>query len=144
MPYIPLLFFQARFWTVWGDLCSIWLDSGHVPLSRPMLVSLGPCHMRNWLHWVLTYTLLLRSTFHFNNTMYPQPVYEPLSHICMDMHKLFTHSQSITMCSVLSLLTQRVPKEMCQVFCAQTLQRCPGLNAVTEIPFQHPAVRDLL
>ncbi len=72
MPYIPLSFFQARFWTVWGDLCSIWLDSGHAPLSRPMLVSLGSCHMRNWLHWVLTYAMPLGATFHFNNTSYPQ------------------------------------------------------------------------
>lgn len=72
MPYIPLRFFQARFWTVWGHLCSIWLDLGHAPLSRPMLVSLGFCHTRNWLHWVLTYAVPLGAMSYFNNTLYPQ------------------------------------------------------------------------
>lgn len=31
----PTLIFPGQVWTVWGDLCSIWLDSGHAPLSRP-------------------------------------------------------------------------------------------------------------
>lgn len=81
MPYIPLSFFQARFWTVWGNLCSIWLDPGHAPLSRPMLVSLGSCHMKNWLHWVLTYAMPVGATFHFNNTLCPQ--LQRMNHSCI-------------------------------------------------------------
>lgn len=115
MPYIPLLFFQARFRTVWGDLCSIWLDSGHAPLNRPMLVSLGSGHMRNWLHWVLTFAMPLGATFHFNNTLYPQLQCMNHCHIYACMHKL-SHIGSPMLCALCLPFNLKGTRRICAKF----------------------------
>lgn len=45
---------------------------GPCPAQQAMLVSLGSCRMRNWLHGVLTHAMPLGATVHFNNTLHPQ------------------------------------------------------------------------
>lgn len=143
MPCIPLSFFQARSWTVWGNLCSIWLDCGHAPTQQAMLVSLGSCHMRKRLHRVLTYALPPGATFHFNNTLDPELQYRGMKH-CHTCACTYVSFRTLTaQCYVLRAYPFNLKATRWK--CATFLDRRTLVpNAVTEIPFQRPAVRDLL
>lgn len=120
--------------------------------TRAMSYSAGPCWClwdlatwENWLHWVLTYDMLLGSTFHFNNTSYPQLQWMNHCHKYMHAHTQAFHTFTVQ-CYVLCAYPFNLKRTKGNVpsSCTQTLQLYPRLHVETKIPFQHPAVWDLL
>lgn len=84
--------------------------------------------MRKWHHRVLTYTLLLKFTFHFNNIWYPQlRCINPLPHrLCACTCANFSHVDSPLLCALcLPSWPEGFQSKMCQV---------SALKGVTALP----------